>query len=121
MLKVGLAVVIGVMLAVFAAVLAADLLRHREKVGEEPGNPLLLCLVAPVVMFFATMGISDFVMNTLFFKKCGPKPQYLTQKTGAWTSMRRFEVMDCGDRSSSCPRYRYRRPVAGCSASRGRS
>ena len=70
MLKVGLAAVIGVMLAVFAAVLAADLLRHRKEVAAEPGKPLTLMIAAPVVMFFATMGISDFVMNTLFFKKC---------------------------------------------------
>lgn len=70
MLKYALVGLIAALLVVFACVLAADLWRHRYRLCEEPGSPVLMGIMAPVVMFFATMGISDFVMNTLFFKKC---------------------------------------------------
>lgn len=70
MLEIGLVAVMCALLCVVAAVLAVDLFKNREKIGEEPGNPVLIALVAPVVLFFASMGISDFAMDTLFFKKC---------------------------------------------------
>ena len=54
---------------VYAAVLIRDLVKNRSKIWGEPGRPLLIALVAPVIMFFATMGVSDFLMNTLFFQK----------------------------------------------------
>ena len=52
-----------------AAALIRDLLAHREEVRREPGSPWVLGIFTPVILFFATMGVSDFVMNTLFLQK----------------------------------------------------
>ena len=49
--------------------LARDLLTHREELRQEPGSPWLLGIFSPIILFFATMGVSDFVMNTLFLRK----------------------------------------------------
>ena len=70
MLKYILTALVFIMIAVFAVVLAADLIRHRHELKDEPGDPRLLCVMAPIILLIATMGVSDFVMDTLFFKKC---------------------------------------------------
>lgn len=69
MLTYALLALMAVGLAGFAVVLARDLLAHREEMKKEPGTVPGLSLMAAAVMFFASMGISDFVMNTLLFKK----------------------------------------------------
>lgn len=56
-------------LLVFAIVLGRDLLRNREAIGKEPGRPAVIATLSPVIMFLASMGISDFVMNTLLYRK----------------------------------------------------
>ena len=52
MLKYILTAVIFLLIALFAAVLAVDLWRNRGKLRHEPGKPLLLCVMTPVIMFF---------------------------------------------------------------------
>lgn len=70
MLKYLLVAVIAVFIVAFAAVLWSDLARNREKIAQEPGNPILIAVMAPIIMFISTMGVSDFVLDTLFFEKC---------------------------------------------------
>ncbi|MGE4483517.1 MAG: TSUP family transporter [Oscillospiraceae bacterium] len=71
MVKNVLVALIIVLLALYALVLIFDLIKNRDRIKGEPGSPLLIAFTAPVIMFIATLGVSDFVMNTLFFKKCG--------------------------------------------------
>lgn len=68
-LRYAIAAVLAALSVIFAATLARDLLRHREEVRKEPGNPWLIGALSPVILFFATMGVSDFVMNTLLLRK----------------------------------------------------
>lgn len=69
MLKYAITALLAVILAVFTVALARDLLRHRDEIRREPGSPWLIGLASPVIFFFATMGVSDFVMNTLFLRR----------------------------------------------------
>jgi uncharacterized membrane protein YfcA len=62
--------VITVMYVFFAYLLFRDLWKNRASIKDEPGSLKLLGPVAPVVMFLATMGVSDIVVNTLFYNKC---------------------------------------------------
>jgi uncharacterized membrane protein YfcA len=55
--------------AIYAVLLARDLSKNRAKLRAEPGRTGLIAAVSPVILFIATLGVSDFVMNTLFFKK----------------------------------------------------
>ena len=69
MLKYAVTALLVVILAVFTVTLIRDLIRHRAEIRQEPGSLRLLALACPVIYFFATMGVSDFVMNTLFLRK----------------------------------------------------
>ena len=59
-LRYAIAAVLAALSVIFAATLARDLLRHREEVWKEPGNPWLIGALSPVILFFATMGVSYF-------------------------------------------------------------
>ena len=55
---------------IWAAVLLTTLLKQKQKFGDEPGKPLPVMLITEsVVYFLATMGISDFLMNTIVFNR----------------------------------------------------
>lgn len=69
MLKYGLLAVVVVLIATYTVVLFTDLWKNRETLTREPGNPALLCVTGPLILFLATLGISDFIINTLLFKK----------------------------------------------------
>lgn len=57
--------------AVWAAVLLTGILKRRQEAASEPGKPLPVMLVTEAVVYFlATMGISDFLMNTIVFNRC---------------------------------------------------
>jgi len=70
MIRTLLVAFIILLLVLLSAALAADLWKNRRRIGEEPGSPWLIGAAAPVIMFLATMGVPDFVMDTLFFEKC---------------------------------------------------
>ena len=56
--------------AIWAAVLLTDILKKREKLFSEPGKPLpVMFITEAAVYFLATMGISDFLMNTIVFNR----------------------------------------------------
>ena len=56
--------------AVWAAVLLTTILKQKQKLGEEAGKPLpVMFLTEAVIYFLATMGISDFLMNTIMFNR----------------------------------------------------
>ena len=61
---------ITVMYVFFAYLLIRDLWKNRSSIKEEPGSLKLLAPVAPAVLFLATLGVSDIVVNTLFYNKC---------------------------------------------------
>ena len=53
---------------VWAVVLLRAIL--KQKINDEPGKPLLtMAITEAVVYFIATMGISDFLMNTIMFNR----------------------------------------------------
>lgn len=55
---------------IWAAVLLTTLLKQKQKFGDEPGKPLpVMFITEAVVYFLATMGISDFLMNTIVFNR----------------------------------------------------
>ncbi len=69
MLKLILCVIIVAILAAFGLTLILDLYRHRNSLNDDPGSPLLCGALGAIVCFIGTFGVSDFVMNTLLFKK----------------------------------------------------
>ena len=55
---------------IWATVLLTTILKQRKQFGTEPGKPLpVMLLTEAVVYFLATMGISDFLMNTIVFNR----------------------------------------------------
>lgn len=63
---------LGYVFLVLGFVWAAVLLRAilKQKINDEPGKPLLtMAITEAVVYFIATMGISDFLMNTIMFNR----------------------------------------------------
>lgn len=53
----------------YAAYIVANALKNRSWKSEQPGNLGILMAVEAAVFFFATLGISDFVMNTIVVRK----------------------------------------------------
>ena len=55
---------------IWAAVLLTVILKNRQEAANEPGKPLpVMFITEAVVYFLATMGISDFLMNTIVFNR----------------------------------------------------
>ena len=55
---------------VWAAVLLTAVLKQRQRLADEPGKPLpVMFITEAAVYFLATMGISDFLMNTIVFNR----------------------------------------------------
>lgn len=46
-----------------------DLSKNRSEMRTEPGNPVVLGLWSAFVFFFSTVGISDFALSTIFYRK----------------------------------------------------
>lgn len=65
-----IALAVAVLTAYYAVILVRDLIRHKKEIFSEPGSSLLISCTAPIVLFLASMGVSDIVLNTLLFKKC---------------------------------------------------
>ena len=55
--------------AVYAIYALADIHRNREEFRKEQGRFSLFCVCEFVVYFFATLGISDFLLNTICFQR----------------------------------------------------
>lgn len=56
--------------AIWTAVLLTVILKHRQETENEPGKPLPVMFITEAVIYFiATMGISDFLMNTIMFNR----------------------------------------------------
>jgi len=70
MIKYIIAGLIGILALFYAVVLISDLIKNRGRIKDDPGSPLLIGIAGPIVLFLASMGVSDIVINTLFFKKC---------------------------------------------------
>ena len=60
---------VAALTAYYAVVLVLDLIKNRDKLKTEPGSTLLIACTAPVILFLATMGVSDIVLNTILFRK----------------------------------------------------
>ena len=55
---------------IWAAVLLTALLKQKKQFGDEAGKPMPIMLITEAVVYFlATMGISDFLMNTIVFNR----------------------------------------------------
>ena len=55
---------------IWAAVLLIVILKHRQEAANESGKPLPVMLITEaLIYFFATMGISDFLLNTIVFNR----------------------------------------------------
>ena len=55
----------------WAAVLLRTILKQKQSLAGEPGKPLpVMFITEAIVYFLATMGISDFLMNTIVFNRC---------------------------------------------------
>ena len=54
---------------VYALVLGMDLIRNKEALRKAPGNLKLLAPLEFFVFFVCTIGVSDFLLNTLIIKK----------------------------------------------------
>lgn len=55
---------------IWAAVLLTVIRKHRQEAANESGKPLpVMFLTEAVIYFLATMGISDFLMNTIMFNR----------------------------------------------------
>ena len=54
---------------VYAFVLGRDLVRNREALRRAPGNLTVLGVLEFVVFFVCTVGVSDFLLNTLIIRK----------------------------------------------------
>ena len=64
--------ILGILLlligAVYGVVILADNMRKKEIFRSESGHFPFLCILEGLVYFCATMGISDFLLNTLVFR-----------------------------------------------------
>ena len=55
---------------IWAAVLLTTIWKQRQELGDQPGKSLpVMFITEAVVYFLATMGISDFLMNTIMFNR----------------------------------------------------
>ena len=54
---------------VYAFVLGRDLVKNREALGQAPGDLKVLGVLEFIVFFLCTLGVSDFLLNTLLIKK----------------------------------------------------
>ena len=54
---------------VYAFVLGRDLVKHREALHSAPGDLKLLAPLEAGVFFLCTLGVSDFLLNTLLIKR----------------------------------------------------
>ena len=54
---------------VYAYFIAKDIIRHKEDAKNEPGNFKLLAVLEFFIYFVCTIGVSDFLLNTLTIKK----------------------------------------------------
>ncbi len=55
---------------IWAAVLLTAIRKRRKEIANEPGKPLpVMFITEAIVYFLATMGISDFLMNTIMFNR----------------------------------------------------
>lgn len=68
LVKILLALVV-VVNGVFVFNFVRDLLRHKEFLKEEPGNPIAMVVYATVVFLLSTFGISDFAIGTSLLPK----------------------------------------------------
>jgi oligopeptide transport system permease protein len=75
MVRNALVALIIALLALYAVVLIRDLMKNRGRIKTEPGNPLLIAFVSPVIMFIATLGIAvpGFVVATILMFSFGVK------------------------------------------------
>jgi len=54
---------------VFALSFIRDLIKNKEEFLKESGNNLLLAISSPVIFFFSSIGISDFAISTILYRK----------------------------------------------------
>ncbi|MBQ4611363.1 MAG: sulfite exporter TauE/SafE family protein [Clostridia bacterium] len=53
---------------IYGAILAGDLIKHREEVKRERGNPIAICAATAFIQFLATFGISDFNVSIPIYR-----------------------------------------------------
>lgn len=53
----------------FGILFARDLAKNRGTVMKEPGNPIALAILSPIIFFFSTFGISDFAVASAIYPK----------------------------------------------------
>ena len=53
----------------FAVSFIRDLLANKGTIMKEPGNPILLAIMSPIIFFFSTFGISDFAVASAIYPK----------------------------------------------------
>ena len=55
--------------SVFVLRFLTDLVKHKQALKTESGHPLLLATALALIFFLSTLGISDFALSTLFYRK----------------------------------------------------
>lgn len=62
-------VLVVIVNGMFAISFVRDLVKHKGTVMKEPGNPILLAIMSPIIFFFSTFGISDFAVASALYPK----------------------------------------------------
>jgi uncharacterized membrane protein YfcA len=53
----------------YASCFLVDLVKHKEAFRQETGNNLTLALATPFIFFLSTLGVSDFALSTIIYRK----------------------------------------------------
>lgn len=53
----------------FLIKLAQDSLRHWQTIKQDPASTMILIISSPIIFFCSALGISDFTLSTLFYRK----------------------------------------------------
>lgn len=67
-LKVLIAIIIALN-AYFAVILIRDLITHKDRIMQEKGHPVFYTVLGFVTMLLSTLGISDYAINTIVYRK----------------------------------------------------
>jgi len=62
-------VLIIIVNGLFAIKLSKDLIKNRQQLKNEPGHNLLLAIASPIIFFLSSIGVSDFAVSTVFYRK----------------------------------------------------